>query len=214
MKLVSADTKHDYAWDAYIQCERTWVTDRHENVFTETFNKVVTDSNIVWTYTPEHPAITLEKYDTQSGLDAGDRDTADEALTVSGDTEIAFLITNTGDVPLVDVSLSDETVDGTGVVHDIKFPDDWDGSLDPGESVTAVGTLSGVEPGSSHTDTGTVTGKSYYTGSEVSASDDWNGRGAIVQTGDGSGAIAGLTTIAGVVALGVFVARRNMRRAA
>ena len=214
MKLVSADTKHDYAWDAYIQCERTWVTDRHENVFTETFNKVVTDSNIVWTYTPEHPAITLEKYDTQSGLDAGDRDTADEALTVSGDTEIAFLITNTGDVPLVDVSLSDETVDGTGVVHDIKFPDDWDGSLDPGESVTAVGTLSGVEPGSSHTDTGTVTGKSYYTGSEVSASDDWNGRGAIVQTGDGSGAVAGLTTIAGVVAFGVFVARRNMRRAA
>lgn len=214
MKLVSADTKHDYAWDTYIQCERTWVTDRHENVFTETFNKVVTNSNVVWTYTPEHPAITLEKYDTQSGLEAGDRDTADEALTVSGDTEIAFLITNTGDVPLVDVSLSDETVDGTGVVKDIKFPDDWDGSLDPGESVTAIGTLSGVEPGSSHTDTGTVTGRSYYTGSEVSASDDWNGRGAIVQTGDGSGVVAGLTVLSGMVALGVFVARRNMKRAA
>lgn len=214
MRLVSTDTKHDYAWDAYIQCERTWVTDRHENVFTETFNKVVTDSNVVWTYTPEHPAITLEKYDTQSGLEAGDRDTAGEALTVSGDTEIAFLITNTGDVPLVDVSLSDETVDGTGVVKDIKFPDDWDGSLDPGESVTAVGTLTGVEPGSSHTDTGTVTGRSYYTGSEVSASDDWNGRGAIVQTGDGSGVVAGLTVLSGVVALGVFVARRNVRRAA
>ena len=214
-KLVSADTEHNYAWDAYIQCERTWVTDRHENVFTETFNRAVTDSNVVWTHTPEHPAITLEKYDTNSGLKAGDRDTADDALTVSGDTEIAFLITNTGDVPLVDVSLSDKTVDGTGTVEDIKFPDGWDKTLDPGESVTAIGMLRGVKPGTKHTDTGTVTGKSYYTGTELSASDDWNGKkDAIVQTGDGSGTVAGLTILSGFAALGMFMVRRRMRHAA
>lgn len=214
-KLVSADTEHNYAWDAYIQCERTWVTDRHENVFTETFNRAVTDSNVVWTHTPEHPAITLEKYDTNSGLKAGDRDTADDALTVSGDTEIAFLITNTGDVPLVDVSLSDKTVDGTGTVEDIKFPDGWDKTLDPGESVTAIGMLRGVKPGTKHTDTGTVTGKSYYTGTELSASDDWNGKkDAIIQTGDGSGTVAGLTVLSGFAALGMFMVRRRMRHAA
>lgn len=217
LELVSADTEHEYAWDAYVQCERTWVTERHENVFTETFNNTTSDSNVVWTYTPEHPSITLEKYDVQSGLADGDRDSADEALTVSGDTQIAFLITNTGDVPLVGVSLSDETVDGTGTVTGITFPDGWDGTLDPGESVTALGTLSGVEPGTTHTDTGTVTGKSYYTGSDVSASDDWHGKAdpaPIIQTGDGSGTVAFATLVAGTVALGVFVFRRNARRAA
>lgn len=213
LKLVSADTAHEYAYQAYIQCERTWVTDRHENVFTETFNKVKTDSNVVWTKTPENPSITIEKYDTASGLKDGDRNSQDDALTVTGDTEIGFLITNNGDVPLTDVNLTDKTVDGTGEVKDITFPDGWDGTLDPGESVTAIGTLSGVEQGTTHTDTATVTGKSYYTGKEVTASDDWNGLAEkIVQTGDTSSTIATLSIVGGILAAGVYVASK--RRAA
>ena len=116
---------------------------------------------------------------------------------------------------MVDVSLSDKTVDGTGTVEDIKFPDGWDKTLDPGESVTAIGMLRGVKPGTKHTDTGTVTGKSYYTGTELSASDDWNGKkDAIIQTGDGSGTVAGLTVLSGFAALGMFMVRRRMRHAA
>ena len=218
LDLVSEDEDHEYAWDTYIQCERTWVTDRHENVFTETFNNAKTDSNIVWTYTPEHPSISVTKYEASLGVDAGSAASSDVVLTVSGDTEIAFLVTNTGDVPLVDVSVSDETIDGTGTVNGITFPDGWDGTLDPGESVTAVGTLTGVEPGTSHTDRGTATGKSYYTGTETSASDEWHGKAdpqPIMQTGDAtSNAIGAIASVSGVVALCAFVACHGRRRAA
>jgi adhesin isopeptide-forming family sspB-C2 type protein len=211
LKLVSDDTAHEYAWDAYIQCERTWVTDRHENVFDEKFNNNTQRSNVVWTKTPENPSIKLEKYDVKSGLKDGDRNSKSDSLTVDGDTEIGFLITNNGDVPLTNVTLTDKTVDGTGEVKDITFPSGWDGTLDPGESVTATGTLTGVKAGTSHTDTATVTGKSYYTGKEVSAKDDWNGQkpAPIVQTGDASSAVAVTGAVVAVVAAGMIAWRRR-----
>ena len=211
LKLVSDDTAHEYAWDAYIQCERTWVTERHENVFDETFNSNTQRSNVVWTKTPENPSIKLEKYDIKSGLKDGDRNSKSDSLTVDGDTEIGFLITNNGDVPLTNVTLTDKTVDGTGEVKDIKFPSGWDGTLDPGESVTATGTLTGVKAGTSHTDTATVTGKSYYTGKEVTAKDDWNGQkpAPIVQTGDASAAVAVAGAVVTLVAAGMIAWRRR-----
>lgn len=203
LDLINKNTglDNEYQWVAYIQCERTWVTERHENFFTEKVNDNNTDSNIVWTSTPEHPAIDVEKYDTASGPDEGDRDEKEQSLMLENaeeGTEITFVITNTGDVPLVNVTLDDETVDGTGKVEDITFPADWDGNLDVGESVTATGVLRGVEAGTTHTDTATAKGQSYYTGQEVQDQDDWNGEvQALPQTGDTlPGILAGVIAVA------------------
>lgn len=211
LKLVSADTKHEYAFETYIQCERTWVTERHENYFAENYNGKTTDSNIVWTSTPENPAIDVEKYDKSSGESDGDRDEESQSLTVTGDTVIGFKVTNTGDVPLVNVKLTDETVDGTGIVKDIKFDSDFDGTLDPGESVYATGTLTGVEAGSTHKDTATVTGESYYTGKQARDTDDWFGHAdPIPQTGDSVATVAGIVSVLGMIAGGVHLARKRM----
>ena len=88
-----------------------------------------------------------------------------------------FTIKNTGDVPLVDVKLTDKTVKGSGHIQDIKCPDSLAKGLKVGEEVTCQGNLSGVKPGETHTDIATVTGKSFYSGKQVSASDPWNGKG-------------------------------------
>lgn len=94
--LVSADVEHENDWTAYIQCKRLAVTDRHENQFTEHYNDKTLESNVVWTRTPDMtPSIDVQKWDRKSGWPNGDRDNSKDALTVSGDTEIVFTITNT-----------------------------------------------------------------------------------------------------------------------
>ena len=47
-----------------------------ENQVKETYNNVDRESNIVWTSTPENPAIDVEKFTLSEGLPAGDRDDA------------------------------------------------------------------------------------------------------------------------------------------
>ena len=74
-KLVSADNDHENGWRAYIQCKRVKVGEKIENQFTEYLNDKVLPSNIVWTRTPDTtPSIHVEKYDVESGEQAGDRD--------------------------------------------------------------------------------------------------------------------------------------------
>lgn len=213
LKLVSADTKHEYAFEVFIQCERTWVTDRHENYFTENYNGKKIKSNVVWTKTPEKVAIDIEKYDKNSGEIKGDRDKESESLMIGKNTEIGFKITNTGNVPLVDVKLTDKTVSGTGKVENIKFDKDFDGTLKPGETVYATGTLTGVKTGTKHKDTATVTGKSYYTKKQVKDSDDWYGHTKpIAQTGDVIMAVVGGVATLGVISGGIWLLHK--RRAA
>ncbi|MDU5615521.1 MAG: hypothetical protein E6049_08820, partial [Varibaculum cambriense] len=144
---------------------------------TETYNGVKRDSNEVVTKTPENPAISIVKWDKDSGRNAGDRNDAKDALTVKGNQVIMFTIKNTGDVPLVDVKLADKTVKGSGHIDGIKCPDSLAKGLKVGEEVTCEGNLTGVKPGETHTDIATVTGKSFYSGKQVSASDPWNGKG-------------------------------------
>ena len=167
-RALVSDGSHEAGWRAYIQCRRLAVTDRHENRFTEHYNDKTLESNVVWTRTPDMtPSISVEKWDRKSGWPNGDRDNSKDALTVSGDTEIVFTITNTSKTDLdtqqgavyraKDLKLEDSTIVGDGEVVDLKYPDDWDiRVLKPGESVEVTGTLKGVTK--THTDRAKVTG--------------------------------------------------------
>lgn len=203
----------------------------------------------IFTVTPK-PAIDVEKFTLSEGLEAGDRDEADNALTLASvqgkgaETQIGFLVKNTGEADLVNVSLTDQTHEGTtgnvtGIVCEIpteqaaaadpanagasaltkgatsetvKVAGDKIGTLKVGQSVSCVGTLTGVEEGTTHSDTATVTGESIHNGKKVSDSDDWHAkvdapeqpatpgpRGAV--TGEVAGANTGL-----MVALGTLMA--------
>jgi len=167
-RALVSDGSHEAGWRAYIQCRRLAVTDRHENRSTEHYNDKESRSNIVWTRTPDMtPSIHVEKWDRKSGWPAGDRDNSKDALTVSGDTEIVFTITNTSKTDpdtkqgavfrTKDLKLEDSTIVGDGEVVDLKYPSDWDARvLKPGESIEVTGTLKGVTK--THTDRAKVTG--------------------------------------------------------
>ena len=169
-RALVSDDSHEAGWRAYIQCRRIAVTDRHENRFTERYNDKEFQSNVVWTRTPDMtPSIDVQKWDRKSGWPNGDRDNSKDALTVSGDTEIVFTITNTSKTDpdtqqgavyrTKDLKLEDSTIAGDGEVVDLKYPDDWDTRvLKPGESVEVTGTLKGVRQGGRHTDRVKVTG--------------------------------------------------------
>ena len=222
----------------------------------------------IFTVTPK-PAIDVEKFTFSEGLEAGDRDEADNALTLQSakdETQIGFLVKNTGEADLVNVSLTDQTHEGTtGNVTDIvceiptdqngqaaadpanagvtaltsgataqtvKVAGDKIGTLKVGQSVSCVGTLTGVEEGTLHSDTATVTGESIHNGKKVSDSDDWHAkvdapeapaapgpRGAV--TGEVAGANTGLMAALGglMAAIGLgggatWFARRKARVAA
>lgn len=167
--LVSADTEHEQAWTAFIQCQRIAVGGPVANQFTETINGVERPSNTVTTHTPDMtPRLTIEKWDEQSGWPDGDRDTVDEALNMNGsDTRIVFTITNasptdpdTGDGPWFkagELSLTDQLVAGDGQIGEFEYPDDWQTLiLKPGDSAEVKATLTGVSE--HHTDRAIVTG--------------------------------------------------------
>ncbi|MDB6661660.1 LPXTG cell wall anchor domain-containing protein, partial [Bifidobacterium longum] len=167
-RALVSDDSHEAGWRAYIQCKRLAVTDRHENQFTEHYNDKTLESNVVWTRTPDMtPSIDVQKWDRKSGWPNGDRDNSKDALTVSGDTEIVFTITNTSKTDpdtkqgavfrTKDIKLEDSTIVGDGEVVDLKYPADWDTKvLKPGESIEVTGTLKGVTK--THTDRAKVTG--------------------------------------------------------
>ena len=170
-RALVSDGSHEAGWRAYIQCKRIAVTDRHENRSTEHYNDKTLESNVVWTRTPDMtPSIHIEKYDVESGEQAGDRDDVKDALKMGGDgQEIAFKITNTSKTDSStgegawylarDLKMVDKTIAGEGEVVDLKYPDDWDTLvLKPGESTIVTGTLKGVRQGGRHTDRVKVTG--------------------------------------------------------
>lgn len=189
----------------------------------------------IFTVTPK-PAIDVEKFTLDEGLEAGDRDEADNALTLKSakdETRIGFLVKNTGEADLVNVSLTDATHEGTtgnvtGIVCEIpaeqaaadpanagvtggataqtvKVAGDKIGTLKVGQSVSCVGTLTGVEEGTLHSDTATVVGESIHNGKKVTDSDDWHAKvdapeqpapkGAV--TGEAAGANTGLMAALG-----------------
>ena len=213
----------------------------------------------IFTVTPK-PAIDVEKFTLSEGLEAGDRDEADNALTLKSakdETQIGFLVKNTGEADLVNVSLTDATHEGTtgnvtGIVCEIpaeqaaadpanagvtggataqtvKVAGDKIGTLKVGQSVSCVGTLTGVEEGTLHSDTATVVGESIHNGKKVSDSDDWHAKvdapeapapkGAVTGevAGANTGLMAALGTLMAAIGLGggaTWFARRKAHVAA
>jgi len=241
LDLVSA-ANAEAGFRAYIQCTRIAVGDRIVNRFTETLNGQDRPSNEVWTRTPDQtPSIDVEKYDIQSGEQAGDRDDPKQALKMDGaDQEIGIKITNTGKVDLAKLTLTDALLAGSGELKDIEYPKDWDTLvLKPGQSVTLKAMLKGVKASDKHTDRVSVTGTPVVEcpvvdddpfddkpgtrpegpcyDTSVHDSDDWNGYrvqnpvAALATTGAGITALA--VIILASVAGGVTLAVLARRRA-
>lgn len=186
LDLVNTRMDKEQAFSVYVQMERILPVTVH-NTFTETYNDVDREPIPVETTTPENPAIDIEKWDTASGKDKGDRDSDKDALSInnkdiSKPVEITYTITNTGDVPLTNITVTDQTIKGKGAVKDIVCP--TVDVLQPSEEMTCTATLIGLQAGL-HTNTATVTGESIYTGKQVTDSDDWNAKAdqPLAQTG-------------------------------
>ena len=204
----------EQGWSAYVGMRRISVG-TIKNKHTETYNGTKRDSNEVVTKTPENPAISVIKWDKDSGKQAGDRNDAKDALTVKGNQVIMFTIKNTGDVPLVDVKLTDKTIKGSGHIDGIKCPDSLAKGLKVGEEVTCEGNLTGVKPGETHTDVATVTGKSFYSAKQVLATDPWNGKGVakgggLAVTGNASTLAMTISLLLIISGLGVIARGRKM----
>lgn len=196
--VISGEFRRDYDTDGSL---RTLINKGHVTWNNET---KATNEPPIFTLTPK-VAIDVEKYTLDEGLEKGDRDDAKDALTLKSPedvTKIGFLVKNTGDADLVDVTLTDKTHEGTtGNVTDItceipadqakanqatsgvangttsgtvKVAGDKIGLLKVGQSVTCTGFLTGVQTGTMHSDTATAEGKSIHNGKKVSDSDDWH----------------------------------------
>lgn len=95
-------------------------------------------------------------------------------LGIGEDVKIGFQITNTGDVPLVNVEMKDVTVSGHGVIKDITCKPPLEGwMMMPGDVSLCEGLLTGLMPGEHHKDVVTVEGESVYTGEPVTDEDAW-----------------------------------------
>ena len=217
LDLVNTRTDLSQSFSVYTKMIRIAPSEKVENKATESYNDYDRETNVVWTSTPEHPSIDVEKYTLSEGPVDGDRDDesqayeigaatdeqsqseeqsgTDEGAAASNDVQVGITVTNTGDVALKDVTITDATYEGKfGTVENIvcEAPEgtdeallvesdlegDWVSpetitTLAVDQSVDCVGTLTGMEPGMTHGDTVTVTGTSVFTGTKVTDEDPW-----------------------------------------
>lgn len=235
LDLVSASNA-EAGFRAYIQCTRIAVGERIVNAFREVLNGVERPSNEVHTRTPDQtPSIDVEKYDIQSGEQAGDRDDPKQALKMEGaDQEIGIKVTNTGKVDLAKLTLTDALLAGSGELKDIQYPKNWDTLvLKPGQSVTLKAMLKGVKAGDKHTNRVSVTGTPIVEcpvvdddpfddkpgvqaqgpcyDTPVHDSDDWNGYRVkpLASTGAAVGLFVAAVVVASVLGAGLLVVVRR-----
>ena len=105
-----------------------------------------TSTDIAYAYTPAHPAVTVVK-----SINGADANTAPGVAVVAGsDMAVTFLVTNTGDVTLSPVTVTDTDA---AVISCPKTV------LAPSESMTCTTILSAPQAGGTHTDTATVSGQ-------------------------------------------------------
>lgn len=214
LDLVNAHGEAEAGWTIYTKMIRIAPAEKVENTATEVYNSYERTTQTVVTSTPEHPAIEVVKYTLDEGTGAGDRDKASDAYRMSKDelssgVKVGIRVTNTGDVPLTGVTLTDATEDGkAGVLTDLTCAGITE--LAVGDSADCEGTLTAMSEGDTHTDTVTATGKSVFTGQEVSSTDPWNAKvpgGNLARTGASVG--GALAVAAGLVVTGVALVRRR-----
>jgi adhesin isopeptide-forming family sspB-C2 type protein/fimbrial isopeptide formation D2 family protein len=226
LTLVNSRGDLAQAFSVYTKMVRIAPAEKVENKTIETYNGEDRESNIVWTTTPENPAIDVEKFTLSEGLTAGDRDKADQAYEIpkhelTAGTVIGIRVTNTGDVPLRNVTLTDKTHQGlagtvTGIIcvdGTVEVAPESIGDLAVGESIDCQGILTGVKDGQLHGDTATVTGESIFTGKKVTEEDPWFAKtpGALAATG---GEVAGGIVLGGGLLLGALLTVLARRRRA
>ncbi|MCB5280314.1 Aggregation substance [Arthrobacter sp. ES1] len=125
--LDMVNTRGDLAqgFSVYTKMERIAPGDAIVNKTVESYNAVDRGSNTVTTRTTESPAISVESFTLDEGLDKGDRDDVKDALGLTDEqlksgTPLGFRISNTGDVALAKVSFSAATAAGTaGTIADV-----------------------------------------------------------------------------------------------
>lgn len=215
-------------FSVYAKMERVAPGEGIANTATETYNTVARDTNEVTTFTIEYPSIAVEKFTLSEGPEDGKRPTADTAQVLTDEqlaeatptedsaagiagvevqkgVEVGIRFTNTGDVPLKDVTLVDVTQQGMygqleglvcaapadpaapdRILGDTVIAPDENGNvwvhpssvteLAVGQVVDCRGTLRGMERGMTHADTVLVSGKSIFTDTAVKANDAWFAR--------------------------------------
>src|SRR5690606_6855265 len=113
------------------------------------------DHTIDFGFVIEAPAVDIEKYDTTDGAVDGDADTPADAIGYEpGESRtIQFDVTNSGNMELAEVTVTDETITGGSVTAM--------SCLFPGEADPTGGSLSGstwtVEWAATHADPPTAT---------------------------------------------------------
>ncbi|QJC21487.1 SpaA isopeptide-forming pilin-related protein [Arcanobacterium buesumense] len=148
---------------------------------TQTDDLTITNSRIV------HPAIDIEKYTLAEGIIDGDHDDVTDPYyldtnDVSEGVHVGMVITNTGDIALQDLRLTDKTnPNTTGKVSNIQctlndqpvvFEDLK--RFEVGEKIYCHGTLTDMVLGATHQDTASVAAISVVRDLEVTNSDPWN----------------------------------------
>lgn len=125
--LDLVNTRGDLAqgFSVYTKMERIAPGEAIVNKVAEKYNGVDRESNTVTTVTTEHPAIRVEKYTLDEGLEKGRHDDAALAHELTGDqlttgVQVGYRISNTGDVPLTNLAFADTVAEGTyGSVDDV-----------------------------------------------------------------------------------------------
>lgn len=107
----------------------------------------VTDDNPAHAWAPGTPKIAIVK--KINGDDANEAPGV--KVPVGSEMNIEYLVTNTGDVELTDVTVTDDKVDASA----ISCPET---ELAPGAKMTCTATLSAPDPTVQHTNTGVVVG--------------------------------------------------------
>ncbi|KAB1647202.1 hypothetical protein F8O06_01075 [Pseudoclavibacter sp. CFCC 14310] len=138
------------------------------------------DLTLDFGFVPTTPTVEIKKYD----VNGNDADTAQDAAALpSGDTDLRFTITNTGDEELVNLKISDAITQGDATVTDLvcTFPDgtqgtSWAGPLKVGEKFDCTAKLSGVKSGDDHADAATVVGDGRWSGVPVTDVNEYHAR--------------------------------------
>ena len=138
----------------------------------------VDDSDDYYATAMSQPAIDIEKSDV-NGNDADTAVTAADLGMAPGSTGLRLTVTNKGDEPLTNVTVTDLAKANGAVTEPVcTWPDGstgavFHGQFAPGATATCTADLSNVQAVDAHQDTATVTATGIYSGATVIDQDDY-----------------------------------------